>query len=110
MAEIQKRAKPRSPLGMPPSPAETRGNLLEPEVAPSSATTLAAKSQKRTQPKETGKVDGRTLRRTGRTVQFSTRVHPDFKTDIHRIAKATGKKYNEILEESLALYRQHIAT
>ena len=125
MAEIQKRSKPRAnPLGAPPTPDQTRGNLMEPEVAPSSvpaslqvvaepavteaprkqkdSDSRAARSTRRVTREEP--IDGRTLRRTGRTEQFSTRVHPDFKKRLYKIAKQTGKNYNVILEESLDLY------
>jgi len=49
-------------------------------------------------------IDGRSLKRTGRIVQFSTKVHPSFKIDIAKAAQITGKNYNQILEESLRLY------
>ena len=53
-------------------------------------------------------IDGRSLRRTGRTKQFSTKVHPSFKNDLAEAALITGKKYNEILEESIRLYLENI--
>lgn len=151
MAEIQKRARPRrNTLGAPPTPEETRGNLMEPEVAPAPAhapahvsvvpepapvetprqefqvvpepvpevapvesvepihvevdeePTRRAGRSRRVSREET--IDGRTLRKTGRTEQFSTRVHPDFKKRLYKVAKQTGKNYNVILEESLAMY------
>ena len=126
MAEIQKRSRPRTnPLGAPPTPEETRGNLMEPEVAPAPvAASLQAvpkpapaesvqpeiqeepKEAVRTKrrPSREDSIDGRSLRRTGRTEQFSTRVHPDFKKRLYKLAKQTGKNYNVILEESLDLY------
>lgn len=55
-------------------------------------------------------VDGRSLKRTGRTATFSTKVDPSFKLDITRAAKLTGKNYNQILEESLKLYLEKIKT
>jgi len=113
MAEIQKRSRPRpNPLGAPPTPEETRGNLKEPEVAPAPlavvkeapVTEEAPKPVKATRKAREETIDGRTLRRTGRTEQFSTRVHPDFKKRLFKIAKHTGKNYNVILEECLDLY------
>ena len=53
---------------------------------------------------QTNVIDGRSLRRTGRTEQFSTKVHPKFKSDLANVAKATGKNYNVILEECLEIY------
>lgn len=129
MAEIQKRSRPRAnPLGAPPTPNETRGNLMEPEVAPSpipAALQVVAEPSVATEPakpKEPASraerssrrvardepLDGRTLRRTGRTEQFSTRVHPDFKKQLYKVAKQTGKNYNVILEESLDLYLERM--
>jgi len=49
-------------------------------------------------------IDGRSLKRTGRTVQISTKVHPCFKSDLAKAALKTGKCYNEILEEALKIY------
>jgi len=132
MAEIQKRSRPRpNPLGAPPTPDQTRGNLMEPEVAPAPIAaplqviaepeisepvrpeksqeeepSKGARSSRRTSREES--IDGRTLRRTGRTEQFSTRVHPDFKKRLYKIAKQTGKNYNVILEESLDLYLERV--
>jgi len=105
MAKIDKPARTRrNSLGTPPSPDETLGNLNEPEVAPAPTPTIKTKKESAT------KTDGRSLRRTGRTEQFSTRVTDEFKKEIHSVAKATGKKYNVILEESLELYKKHIAS
>jgi len=52
-------------------------------------------------------IDGRSLRRTGRTVQFSTRVRPEFKDDLAEAVNITGKRYNEIVEESLKLFLEN---
>ena len=156
MAEIQKRPRSRrNTLGAPPSPEETRGNLMEPEVAPAPmsvtphvsvapepapapASAVAATPAFQVvpesvpealpvepvaveideeRPKRAGRsrrasredvMDGRTLRKTGRTEQFSTRVHPDFKKRLYKLAKQTGKNYNVILEESLDLYLERM--
>lgn len=61
-------------------------------------------------PNEYSIVDGRSLRRTGRTEQFSTKVHPKFKSDLAQVAQLTGKNYNVILEECLELYVSKIST
>lgn len=118
MATIEKRKKARkNPLGTPPSVEESRGNLMEPEAAPA----IVTSTKKTTSPPEEGRgarrttttkngavsTDGRTLRKTGRTEQFSTRVHPDFKQELFAVAQTTGKNYNVILEESLELYKKH---
>ena len=102
--KIEKRPSPRRSLGEPPPPSAARGNLAEPEVAAMSETGAAPGNAGR----DAGRVDGRTLRRTGRTEQFATRVHPQFRDELVEVAQATGKRYNEILEESLALYRERL--
>lgn len=89
---------------------------MEPEVAPaplavvkqaeSSSEPVTTTTRARKVREES--IDGRTLRRTGRVEQFSTRVHPDFKKQLFKIAKLTGKNYNVILEESLAMYVERI--
>lgn len=123
MATIAKRKQQRrNPLGLPPSADEARNNLQEPEAAPAAQPAAKpAQTQKKavkpqkgravSKPRSTASeevIDGRTLRRTGRTEQFATRVRPDFKKSLHSVAQATGKNYNVILEESLELYRQKI--
>lgn len=99
MATIEKRTRPRPSLGEPPAPTDVRGDLAEPETAP---------ARREVASPATRPVDGRTLRRTGRTEQFATRVHPDFRHELAAVARATGKRYNEILEESLTLFRQQL--
>ena len=105
VTKIAKRSAPRRSLGEPPPPSAARGNLAEPEVAAAAAgATDAPPGASR----DEERVDGRTLRRTGRTEQFATRVHPQFRDELVEVARVTGKRYNEILEESLALYRERL--
>lgn len=80
----------------PPAPADTRGNLDQPELAPAVRTAT------------TDRIDGRRLRATGRTVQFATRVHPDWKTDLDDLARQTGKLYVELLEDALAALKREL--
>lgn len=79
----------------PPATHDVRGNLQAPETAPAKA------------PDE--KLDGRSLRATHRTVQFATRVHPDWKRRLHTIAAKTGLLYVEVLEEALEAYEKQLA-
>ena len=51
-------------------------------------------------------VDGRTLRKTGRTVQFGTRVTEQFAIDLRTDAEADGLLIVEILEEAVAARRR----
>lgn len=82
----------------PPAPADTRGNLDQPEFAPAFAT----------RPASADHIDGRRLRATGRTVQFATRVHPDWKADLDALARQTGKLYVELLEDALAALKREL--
>lgn len=51
-------------------------------------------------------VDGRRLRRTGRTVQFGTRVTEQFAVDIRTDAEAANVLIVEVLEEAVAARRR----
>jgi len=51
-------------------------------------------------------VDGRTLRKTGRTVQFGTRVTEQFAIDLRTDAEADGLMIVEVLEEAVAARRR----
>lgn len=75
----------KSKLGIPPSVEEIKGNISQPEVAP---------------------LDGRSLRKTGRTYQLSTRVHPDFYFRLREIAARDRLRMVEVLEEAMELYEQ----
>lgn len=89
MATVLKKKKNR--LGTPPPQTETANNLVEPEVAPATA-----------QPAK--KVDGRTLRRTGRTEQFNTTVSKEYLKTLKATAKEEGRTMGKILELSLTAY------
>ena len=54
------------------------------------------------------RIDARTLRRTGRTVHFATKVTESYDYRMREIAAQTGKYLSEILEESLAAYEREI--
>ena len=75
----------KSKLSTPPSVLETKGNIEQPEVAP---------------------LDGRN-KKTGRTYQLSTRVHPDFYFRLREIAARDRLKMVEVLEEAMELYEQN---
>ncbi len=47
-----------------------------------------------------GQIDGRTLRKTGRTEQLATRVTPEFKKRIYDIAEREGIMIVEVLERA----------
>jgi hypothetical protein len=50
------------------------------------------------------RVDGRSLRRTGRTLQLATRVSWEFDDKLRRIAQRDGLKLVEVLERALEAY------
>ncbi len=103
----------RGGLGAPPPLEEARADLatapqergaplphgradLEPTQTPQTATPI-------TRPP---RLDGRTMRRSGRTVQFATRVSPDFDERVRQIALRDGMLLVEVLEHALEAYEQ----
>lgn len=50
------------------------------------------------------RIDGRSLRKTDRTVPFASRVTPEFDEKLRRIAARDQLKLVEVLEKALALY------
>lgn len=98
----------RSGLGTPPPQHEARTDLApEPprDVLPSTAA-IAARQPRRTEvaASQPGRMDGRTMRRSGRTVQFATRVSPEFDERIRQIAMQEGLLLVEVLERALSVY------
>jgi hypothetical protein len=96
MADLSKFKKGRG-LGAPPSLSEASPNLAAPEIAPTPTPARETKAPAR-------KVDGRTLRKTNRTVAFATRVTEDFDNRVREIAEASGLKIVEVLEAALDAY------
>ncbi len=99
----------RSGLGAPPSQDEARTDLSpEPPRTVHSASESAAATQqsRRTDaaPIQASRMDGRTMRRSGRTVQFATRVSPEFDERIRQIAMRDGMLLVEVLERALDAY------
>jgi hypothetical protein len=90
-------------LGTPPAPDEARTDLAaEPAAAgePTHRTVAGAGPMQR--------IDARSLRRSGRTVHFATKVTPEFDNRVRQIAAETGKMLTEILEEALKAWeREH---
>jgi hypothetical protein len=50
------------------------------------------------------RIDARSLRRTGRTLQLATRVSWEFDDKLRRIAQRDGLKLVEVLERALEAY------
>ena len=115
MADISK-LKRRNSLGAPPPLEEASRNLSAPEIAPVVATTppptavtplqrpqAAGKGQERANHGQT-RLDGRSLRKSGRTVQFATKVTWDFDDRLRHIAQRDSLKLVEVLERGLDAY------
>lgn len=100
----------RSGLGAPPPPDEARTDLApepqpaappgEPAFAPAAQTPRRADAAA----PHSARMDGRTMRRSGRTVQFATRVSPEFDERIRQIAMREGLLLVEVLERALDTY------
>lgn len=84
-------SKLRSKLGTPPSPDEASRNLTAPEVAPAA-------------PEARPRRDGRSARKTNRTMPFATRVSPEFDNRLRDIADRDGLLLVEVLERALDAY------
>ncbi len=93
-------------LGAPPPLEEASLNLAAPEVAPycSPVVPPPARRGEGTTTSARRTPDGRSLRRSGRTLQFATRVSPEFDAKLRRIAEQDGLLLVEIMEKALDLY------
>jgi hypothetical protein len=90
-------------LGTPPAPDEARTDLMPEPAAAGEPTLRPAAGTGSTQ-----RIDARSLRRSGRTVHFATKVTPAFDNRVRQIAAETGKMLTEILEEALQAWeREH---
>jgi hypothetical protein len=111
MADLTK-LKRRSSLGAPPPPAEASPNLEAPETAPPATPVrrLAAVRPAASAGEGVPRRDGRSARRSGRTLQFATRVSPEFDTRLRAIAERDNKLLVEVLEEALEAYENACRT
>jgi hypothetical protein len=100
----------RTNLGAPPALDEASNNLAAPEIAPAPSTPAPLTPSVERRPMITEEIslpprrDGRSMRRSGRTIQFATRVSSDFDTKLRDAAEAEGLLLVEILERALDLY------
>jgi hypothetical protein len=88
-------------LGTPPAPDEARADLVPEPAAVGEPTPRPVAGADPTQ-----RIDARSLRRSGRTVHFATKVTPDFDNRVRQIAAETGKMLTEILEEALQAWER----
>ena len=117
MADLSK-LKRRSTLGEPPPLAEASRNLQTPEIVPGVAEPAALPRVEAVPgrkpmsepphdpppPNAQYRIDGRSLRRTGRTLQLATRVSWEFDDKLRHIAQRDGLKLVEVLERALDAY------
>ena len=107
MADLSK-LKRRRTLGAPPSPGEASTNLAKPEAQATEARTgigdITELFPQSPNPRGEGRVDGRSMRRTNRVVQFATRVTPEFDQRVRTIAMEEGLLIVEVLEKALKVY------
>jgi hypothetical protein len=120
MADLSK-LKRRSTLGEPPPLAEASQNLQAPEIAPvmeppaevPRRATVPSQEPASTPedaipqpPHQQLRIDGRSLRKTGRTLQLATRVSWEFDEKLRYIAQRDGLKLVEVLERALEAYEE----
>jgi hypothetical protein len=116
MANLSK-LKRRNTLGAPPPLEEASQNLQAPEVAPVvhpaplPEATVTPVRRRETAEKGPdvgthgyGRIDGRSLRKSGRTLQLATRVSWEFDDKLRHIAQRDGLKLVEVLERGLDAY------
>ena len=90
----------RTTLGDPPPIEEASQNLQAPETA------VAVMQPDVLPHEEHHRIDGRSLRKTGRTVQFATKVSLEFDDKLRRIAQRDGLLLIEALERALEAYEE----
>lgn len=105
MADLSK-LKRRNSLGAPPAIEEASQNLSAPETAPIVSQPISTEKVKRSGRKQepATRVDGRTLRKTNRTVQLGTKVTPEYDQRLREIAQRDNLLIVELLEKSLDAY------
>lgn len=85
----------RRSLGAPPPIEDASHNLQAPEIASRPLQTTREPYQRK---------DGRSVRKTNRTLPLATRVSPDFDARLRDIAERDNLKLVELLERSLDAY------
>lgn len=101
MADFNKlKKKTRSAFGDAIPPKEESGNLDAPEIAPVEKEKLPKKSSEKV---NSPKIDGRSLRRTGRTELLSVRVSPEKANEFRELAFSKKMKLSEAMEEAISL-------
>src|SRR5581483_1299310 len=103
-------------LGAPPPLDDASHNARAPEIAPSAVTPTDAimqSARKLSAPDRMGsqdisqqhsRIDGRSLRKSGRLIPLATRVSPEFDERLRHIAQRDGLLLVEVLEYGLDAY------
>ena len=110
MADLSKLK--RGTLGAPPPMDEASPNLQAPEVAPSPVPSPASAAPE-PEPAPAPHIepprprrDGRSARRTHRTLPFATRVSPEFDNRVRDIAERDNLMLVEVLERAVDAYER----
>lgn len=101
MADVSKLRRKGS-LGAPPPPDDVATSLNAPEIAPVVTESLTAAEPVQPYVRR----DGRSARKTNRTLALATRVTPDFDREIRDIAEREGILIVEVLERALEAYKE----
>lgn len=106
MADVSKLKRGKG-LGTPPAPEEVATSLSAPEVAP--AATVNSSHVVADQPSDMSghrRPDGRSARKSNRTLAFGTRVTPEFDREVREIADREGILLVEVLERAIKAYKE----
>lgn len=106
MVDVSKLKKGKSRLGVPPSSDETATSLASPETAPLPSDLQTVIGKQTPIEKNYIRRDGRSSRKTNRTLAFATRVTIKFDNEIRDIAEREGLMLVEVLEECLKAYKE----
>lgn len=100
MADASK-LKRKSSLGTPPPAEDASPNLHQPETAPAAMVASALPAA------YTRAFDGRSHRRTQRTLQLNLKVTPHFDALLREIAERENLLLAEVLEKALFQYQEN---
>lgn len=109
-----KSKRARIGLGSPPGPDEVATSLNAPEIAPAEPQQLSEpvpyskpeQEDDRPNALPYTRRDGRSARKTNRTLAFATRITPELDNEIRDIADREGLRLVEVLENAIAAYKK----
>ncbi|WP_413484584.1 hypothetical protein [Morganella psychrotolerans] len=106
MVDVSRLKKTKSRLGVPPTSEETATGLAAPEVAPLAQENQSVEHEAETADNTYVRRDGRSARKTNRTLAFATRVTIEYDKELRDLAERDGLLLVEVLEESLKAYKE----